>query len=85
MSGYFSDHQKLAENATRYSGTAQGAYITLNPVKAALLARAANRMRVAGKDCSTADAEIIKRRWLAIADRAELSCSRRRDERQDAL
>jgi len=67
MSGYFSDYEKLAAEASRHSGHAQGAYVTLNPVTPALLARAANRLRAASKDCpSTADADITRRRWLPI-------------------
>jgi len=67
MSGYFSDYRKLAECASRYSGAAQGAYVTLNPVNPVLLSRAANRIRVAGKDCPlTTDADILRRRWLPI-------------------
>jgi hypothetical protein len=67
MSGYFDDYQRLAENAAKYSAAARGAYVTLNPINPALLARATNRLRVAGKDCPlTADADITRRRWLPI-------------------
>jgi len=67
LSGYFSDYKKLAEAASKSCALAQGTYITLNPVNPALLARAVNRVRVAGKDCPlTSDADILKRRWLPI-------------------
>jgi hypothetical protein len=67
MSGYFSDREKLAQNACEHSAATQGAYITLNPVNPALLARAANRLRIAGKGCPlTSDADIAKRRWLPV-------------------
>jgi hypothetical protein len=67
MSGYFDDFELLATGACRYGGSAKGVYVTLNPVKPALLARAANRLRTAGRnDPLTSDADITKRRWLPI-------------------
>jgi hypothetical protein len=67
MSGYFDDFELLATSACRYGGSAKGVYVTLNPVKPALLARAANRLRTAGRnDPLTSDADITKRRWLPI-------------------
>lgn len=67
LSGYFSDHAKLAAEAAKYSMAAQGTYITINPVTADLLARSANRVRVAGKDFPlTTDADITARGWLPI-------------------
>lgn len=67
MSGYFDDHDALAENAEKYSASAQGVYITLNPVNPALLARSANKLRVAEKGSPlTSDADVIWRRWLPI-------------------
>jgi hypothetical protein len=67
ISGYFDDHEKLANEAVRHSPVAQGAYITLNPVNPDLLARSANRLRVAGKDSPlTTDADILVRRWMPI-------------------
>jgi hypothetical protein len=65
LSGYFNDHKKLAEAASKSS--ARGMYITLNPLNPDLLARSVNRLRVAGKDCPlTTDADILRRRWLPI-------------------
>jgi Protein of unknown function (DUF3987) len=66
VSGYFDDRAKLAEAAASLRG-AKGIYITLNPVNPALLARAANRLRIMGpKDASTSDADIVRRHWLPI-------------------
>jgi hypothetical protein len=45
---------------------AKGIYFTPNPVNPALLARAANRIKPAGKNESTADSDILCRRWLLI-------------------
>jgi len=67
MSGYFDDFKLLANNASKYGGIAKGVYVTLNPVNPALLARACNRLRTAGKnDPLTTDRDITKRRWLPI-------------------
>ncbi|MGA2186782.1 MAG: hypothetical protein ABSH47_27550, partial [Bryobacteraceae bacterium] len=67
MSGYFDDFKLLAASASKHGGTAKGVYVTLNPVKPALLARASNRLRTAGRnDPLTSDADITKRRWLPI-------------------
>jgi len=45
---------------------AKGWYVIINPVNPALLARAVNRIRPVGKDPTTADADILHRRWLPI-------------------
>ena len=45
---------------------ASGVYFTLNPVHRDLLARSANRTRIAGTGDTTSDAHIIRRRWLLI-------------------
>jgi hypothetical protein len=67
LSGYFGDYQRLAAAASKRSTSAQGAYITLNPLNPALLARAANRLHIADKSCPlTSDADITRRRWLPI-------------------
>lgn len=44
VSGYFNDLGKMAASAAIMSGKAEGVYLTLNPVKPNLLARAANRL-----------------------------------------
>jgi hypothetical protein len=65
LSGYFDDFEQLATAAAQIRG-AQGVYITLNPPNPAVLARCANRLRVAGSGAATSDADIIARRWLPI-------------------
>src|SRR5580658_928203 len=45
ISGYFDDLTKLAYHADYWSGIAPAVYITLNPAKRDLLARAANRIQ----------------------------------------
>ncbi len=64
-SGYFDDPARLVESLKAVR-SATGVYITPNPVKPALLARASNRLRKAGKGTGTTDADILSRRWLLI-------------------
>jgi hypothetical protein len=64
VSGYFTDHGTLAKClAARNSDTA--VYVTLNPVKPALLARAANHIKSRAK-VTTSDQDIEHRRWLLV-------------------
>src|ERR1700722_13269381 len=67
ISGYFSDHQKLAEKLEKLSGKVGAVYYTLNPVNPALLARGNNRVRTYAKD-TTCDAQdnIVNRHWLLV-------------------
>ena len=65
VSGYFDDPVALVTSAAQYD-KAKGLYIIPNPVKPALLARAANRARVVGRDPTTGDSDIVCRRWLLI-------------------
>jgi hypothetical protein len=66
-SGYFEfEHIEELEKALRKITAARGIYITPNTVNPALLARAANRLRPAGKEPTTSDADITRRRWLLI-------------------
>jgi hypothetical protein len=65
LSGYFDDPERLAIEAARIL-KAQGVYMTLNPPNPAVLARCANRVRVAGAGAATSDNDIIVRRWLPI-------------------
>ena len=46
VAGYFDDHIKLAEAATKYSGRAAGVYVILNSITPDLLARSANHITV---------------------------------------
>ena len=64
-SGYFDDFAALARAIPTYNGRAEGVYITLNPVNPDLLARAANRIR-RWSNLTTADGDILRRRWLPI-------------------
>jgi hypothetical protein len=64
-SGYFTDFDKLAQAAAANSGKASGVYVTLNPVNPDLLARANNRVKKYVKE-TTADRDILKRRWFPI-------------------
>jgi hypothetical protein len=65
ISGYFDDHAKLAAALAERNGSGPGVYTTLNPVKRALLARAANRVKIKAR-VATADDDIERRRWLLI-------------------
>jgi hypothetical protein len=65
VSGYFDDHEALADAALGYDGRAPGVYITLNPVIPALLARAANRLQERAR-VTTSDDDILHRRWLLM-------------------
>jgi len=69
-SGYFDDYAALARAAEALDAdpSVAGIYITLNTVNPALLARRANRikLRLSRKDATTADADIIRRRWLPV-------------------
>ncbi|QQE74170.1 hypothetical protein KDJ56_20390 [Brevibacillus composti] len=62
--GYFNDWEALAEAAERYNGQAN-IYVTLNPVKPALLARAENRVVERAKQ-TTSDVDIDRRCWFPI-------------------
>ncbi|NLF73305.1 MAG: DUF3987 domain-containing protein [Candidatus Anammoximicrobium sp.] len=64
--GYCDNSQALAAAAGTIT-TAKGIYIMPNEVNPALLARAANRIKQAGKgDATTQDSDILRRRWLLI-------------------
>ena len=69
-SGYFDDRTELAKRAEVLDAdpSVGGIYITLNAVNPALLSRRANRikMRLSKKDATTADADILRRRWLPV-------------------
>ena len=69
-SGYFDDHTLLAEQVEALDAdpAVAGIYVTLNAVNPALLARRANRikMRLGRKDATTADADILRRRWFPV-------------------
>ena len=68
-SGYFDDPRLLAASAGLLDlPDVHGIYITLNELNPALLARRSNRvkMHLSRKDSTTADADIIRRRWFPV-------------------
>ena len=66
-SGYFDyDHISAVAGAIAHISSAKGVYVTVNPVKPELLNRAVNRVRPAGREPTTADGDIVCRRWLLI-------------------
>jgi urease beta subunit len=68
-SGYYDDMARLAADAEVVEAAQpQGMYVTLNEVNPALLARRENRtkMRLGKKDATTADVDIIRRRWFPV-------------------
>ena len=66
-SGYFDyDHISAVPEALKRLLSFRGVYVTVNPVNPALLARAVNRLRPAGRNPTTADTDIVRRRWLLI-------------------
>ncbi len=69
VSGYFT-HASIETAASLIaeldeSGLAPGVYVTLNPVRSDLLARAANRLKRRAPE-TTADGDIVARRWLLV-------------------
>lgn len=65
ISGYFNNYKVLESNAMDYNDKVPGIYITLNPVKKDLLARANNRVNPWARQ-TTSDADIEYRKWLPI-------------------
>jgi hypothetical protein len=65
VSGYFDDHEALADAVLGYDGKVPGIYITLNPVNPALFARAANRLQP-NAQITTSDCDILKRQCLLM-------------------
>jgi hypothetical protein len=66
QSGYFTERESFVRAVSRISGAdAEAAYITLNPVKPELLARARNRL-AGNAIATTGDDDIIKRTALLV-------------------
>lgn len=66
-SGYFDyDHISAVPEALKRLLSFRGVYVTINPVNPDLLARAVNRLRPAGRNPTTADTDIVRRRWILI-------------------
>lgn len=65
VSGYYDDPVKLAVDAAGID--APGVYFTLNPADPRLLARRNNRLKQCrDKEPTTADKDIVRRRWLFV-------------------
>ena len=65
--GYFDyEHISAVPEALKRLLSFRGVYVTVNPVNPDLLARAVNRLRPAGRNPTTADTDIVRRRWLLI-------------------
>ena len=67
ISGYF-DAEHLAAMASwaqKASGKVEAVYMTLNPCRPDLLARAANRLMEYARH-TTEDSEVVRRRWLPL-------------------
>ena len=62
-SGYFNSPQPLVEAAANV--IAEGVYVTLNPIKPALLARSKNALKRFARH-TTSDTDIVSRRWFPI-------------------
>ncbi len=65
VSGYFDDFEELAEQAAKLDEQRFADYVTLNPAKTELLARAQNRVKHHPK-ATTSDVDILRRRWLPV-------------------
>ena len=65
ISGYFDNAQACVTRLSELH-KATGIYITLNPVKPALLARCVNRLSYAERDSTTKDHHIQERKWLLL-------------------
>ena len=65
FSGYFNDPCKLAE-AISSIRSASGIYTTMNAIEPTLIARCFNKIKVAGKNATTSDHCVVRRRWLLV-------------------
>lgn len=87
VSGYYDDYGKLVQDVVPFDGHAD-IYVTINPVKRDLLARAANRLEYAAS-ATTSDADILADLWFPFdldpvrpakisSTDEELECARQR-------
>ena len=66
-SGYFDNAEDFTKAAKRQDAADRSAYVTLNPVHSALLARRNNNVKKLGRrDSATPDKHILRRRWLLV-------------------
>jgi len=66
VSGFFNDLEQLAVVVAEDIKSATGIYVTINPVKPELLARACNRLGYAESDMLTKDEHVLRRCCLLI-------------------
>ena len=66
-SGYF-DYENIEKVPAAIAALTwyRGCYVTPNPVAPALLSRAVNRLKPAGRNETTSDHDVIDRRWLLL-------------------
>lgn len=86
VSGVYDDARSLVRDALKWSGQAEGVYVTLNPIRPDLLARSYNRAQGYSRH-TTADADILERRWLLVDfdPKRPAGVSATDEEHQDAL
>gem|GEM_PF-6583768 len=65
VSGYFNNVEKLAEAAATIRQAA-GVYFVPNQVRPELLARAVNKIRPVGKEPTTTDQQVDRRKWFMV-------------------
>ena len=65
VSGYFDDVTAAAREIAKWDGKASAIYVSMNPVKPDLMARAANRLKDHARETSS-DSDVTCRRWLLI-------------------
>jgi AAA domain len=63
--GYYSDHEALSKQAGDLDEQGYTSYVTLNPVRPALLARAENKVKRSLRE-TTSDKDVLRRRWLLV-------------------
>jgi hypothetical protein len=63
--GYFDNPDALFREAAKLEEQGFTVYVAINPVKPALLARAANRIKRPPKE-TTSDKDVLRRRWLLV-------------------
>jgi hypothetical protein len=68
VAGFFDDAHlaEMAAAALELTEKARGVYFTMNPLKREILARAANRIKLAEQGDSASDAHVARRRWLLL-------------------
>ena len=64
VSGYYDDYEKLAKDVGQFDGKGS-IYVTINPCKPELLARADNRLQYSA-DITTSDDDILCDLWFPI-------------------